>query len=66
MYAANLPDLGGTGAENAKLWEYMEQSNAAKTFYPVAYLRLYFKHPNVENLVTAGWGTWWATESTMK
>ena len=20
MYAANLPDLGGTGAENAKLW----------------------------------------------
>lgn len=56
MYAANLPDLGGTGAENAKLWEYMEQSNAAKTFYPVAYLRLYFKHPNVENLVTAGLG----------
>lgn len=56
MYAANLPDLGGTGAENAKLWEYMEQSNAEKTFYPVAYLRLYFKHPNVENLVTAGLG----------
>lgn len=56
MYAANLPDLGGTGAENAKLWEYMEQSNAAEKFYPVAYLRLYFKHPNVENLVTAGMG----------
>lgn len=56
MYAANLPDLGGTGAENAKLWEYMEQSNTAKTFYPVAYLRLYFKHPNVENLITAGLG----------
>ena len=56
MYSANLPDLGGTGAENAKLWEYMEQSNAAKTFYPVAYLRLYFKHPNVENLITAGLG----------
>lgn len=43
MYAANLPDLGGTGAENAKLWEYMEQSNAAKTFYPVAYLRLHYE-----------------------
>lgn len=56
MYAASLPNLDGTGAENAKLWEYMEQSNAAKTFYPVAYLRLYFKHPNVENLVTAGLG----------
>lgn len=56
MYAANLPDLGGTGAENAKLWEYMEQSSAEKTFYPVAYLRLYFKHPNVENLITAGLG----------
>lgn len=34
MYAANLPDLGGTGAENAKLWEYMEQSNAAKNVLP--------------------------------
>ena len=38
MYAANLPDLGGTGAENAKLWEYMEQSNAAKPFYPLGKL----------------------------
>ena len=56
MYAASLPNLDGTGAENAKLWEYMEQSNAEKTFYPVAYLRLYFKHPNVENLITAGLG----------
>lgn len=56
MYAANLPDLGGTGAENAKLWEYMEQSSTKEEFYPVAYLRLYFKHPNVENLITAGLG----------
>ena len=56
MYAASLPNLDGTGAANAKLWEYMEQSNAEKTFYPVAYLRLYFKHPNVENLITAGLG----------
>ncbi len=56
MYAASLPNLDGTGAENAKLWEYMEQSNAEKTFYPVAYLRLYFKRPNVENLITAGLG----------
>lgn len=56
MYASSLPNLDGTGAENAKLWEYMEQSNAKERFYPVAYLRLYFKHPNVENLVTAGLG----------
>lgn len=56
MYAASLPNLDGTGAENAKLWEYMEQSNTKERFYPVAYLRLYFKHPNVENLVTAGLG----------
>ena len=56
MYAASLPNLDGTGAENAKLWEYMEQSNTKERFYPVAYLRLDFKHPNVENLVTAGLG----------
>lgn len=42
--------------ENAKLWEYMEQAEAGETAYPVAYLRLYFKHPAVENLITAGLG----------
>lgn len=56
MYGRDLPDLTGTCVENAKLWEYMEQAEAGKTAYPVAYLRLYFKHPAVENLITAGLG----------
>ena len=54
--AANSPDLAGTSLENAKLWEYMEQSSEAEVFYPMAYARLYLKHPAVENLVTAGLG----------
>ena len=56
MYGRDLPDLAGTCAENSKLWEYMEQTEARETAYPVAYLRLYFKHPAVENLITAGLG----------
>lgn len=56
MYENTLPDLAGTCVENAKLWEYMEQAEAGETAYPVAYLRLYFKHPAVENLITAGLG----------
>ena len=56
MYGRDLPDLAGTCVENAKLWEYMEQAEAGGTAYPVAYLRLYFKHPAVENLITAGLG----------
>lgn len=56
MYGRELPDLTGTCVENAKLWEYMEQAEAGETAYPVAYLRLYFKHPAVENLITAGLG----------
>lgn len=56
MYTDNLPDLAGTCAENSKLWEYMQQTEFGETGYPVAYLRLYFKHPAVENLITAGLG----------
>lgn len=56
LYGRNLPDLTGTCVENAKLWEYMEQTETRETAYPVAYLRLYFKHPAVENLMTAGLG----------
>lgn len=56
MYGRALPDLTGTCVENAKLWEYMEQAEAGETAYPVAYLRLYFKHPAVENMITAGLG----------
>ena len=56
MYENHLPDLAGTCVENSKLWEYMEQNEVGETAYPVAYLRLYFKHPAVENLITAGLG----------
>lgn len=57
FYTWNLPDLAGTSLENAKLWEYMEQTYEQGTFYPVAYARLYLKHQNVENLVTSGLGS---------
>lgn len=51
---AGRPDLRGTALENAKLWEYMDTCYEDNGFYPVAYLRLYAKHPTVENLITAG------------
>lgn len=50
------PDLAGTALENSRLWEYMAQSYEKAWFYPVAYIRLYLKHPAVENLVAAGLG----------
>lgn len=56
FYADDLPDLEGTSLENAKLWEYMEQSYGKDVFYPLAYARLYLKHKNVENLITSGFG----------
>ena len=55
MYAANLLDFLARRRER-QVVGVMEQSNAEKRFTPVAYPRLYFKHPNVENLVTAGLG----------
>lgn len=45
--------LVGSTAENSKLDLFMAQ---AKEPVPVSYLRLWQKHPNVENLVTAGCG----------
>ena len=52
--AEGRPSLDGTPLENAKLWEYLVQGYDKNDFYPVAYLRLYEKHPQVENLITAG------------
>lgn len=43
--------LQGTTAENSKLDLYM-RSTAPK--YPVSYLRLWLRHPRVENLMTCG------------
>lgn len=39
---------------NCKLDVYMESFSAQKRKYPVAYLRLYQYHPNVENLLVSG------------
>ena len=47
-----IPDvLKGTFAENAKMDLYLK---CADRTYPVTYLRLYQKYPNVENLVMNG------------
>lgn len=50
------PDLSGTVLENAKLWDYKAQAYESGLFYPLAYSRLYLRHRNVENLITAGLG----------
>lgn len=51
-----LPCLDGTSLENAKLPEYYAQAYETGSFYPIGYIRLYQKHPNIENLITAGMG----------
>lgn len=45
--------LKGTAVENSKLDLYMQVDGDK---YPVSYLRLYLKHPQVENLLTSGAG----------
>ena len=56
MYMRDLPNLEGTDLENAKLWEYARQTYEANAFFPLAYVRLYRRHWQVENLITAGLG----------
>ena len=51
IYPFDASVLNGTVAENCKLDIYLNSEN--KT-YPVAYMRLWTKHNNVENLVTSG------------
>ena len=41
----------GTALENSKFYEYCKKSKKA---YPITYLRIYQKHPNVENLIMQG------------
>jgi hypothetical protein len=41
----------GTVLENSKLYEYCKRSKKA---YPITYLRMYQKHPNIENLIVQG------------
>ena len=54
LYDRALPDLAGTSLANSRLWEYRD--SAGQEFCPISYIRLYWKHPNAENLVAAGAG----------
>lgn len=56
LYLAEFPSLDGTVLENAKLWEYARQTYQKNCCFPIAYIRLYLKHPQVENLITYGMG----------
>lgn len=52
LYDRDLPDLEGTSLENSRLWEYARKASA--DFLPVSYIRLYWQHPNAENLIANG------------
>lgn len=54
LYDRVLPDLAGTSLAKSRLWEYRD--SAGQEFCPISYIRLYWKHPNAENLVAAGVG----------
>lgn len=54
LYDRVLPDLAGTSLANSRLWEYRD--SVGQEFCPISYIRLYWKHPNAENLVAAGAG----------
>ena len=56
FYCKQPPDLQGTSLENAKLWEWMHEVYDKTLFSPLAYIRLYLRHPNTEVLVTSGCG----------
>lgn len=56
FYCKKPPDLRGTALENAKLWEWMREVYTKDLFAPLAYIRLYLRHPNTEVLVTSGCG----------
>lgn len=45
--------LDGTAAENCKLDVFI---NSSKKVFPVSYMYLWHRYPNIENLVMQGWG----------
>lgn len=47
----NMPWLAGTTGEKSGLAEYMQEGGG----WPHMYLKLWRAHPNVENLIKAGW-----------
>lgn len=56
FYCKRPPDMEGTSLENSKLWELMKEVYSKSLFSPLAYIRLYMRHPNTEVLVTSGCG----------
>lgn len=53
VFPPSFANMDGTKAENCKLDIYM---SAAGDHWPVAYLNLWAKHPNVENILSSGAG----------
>lgn len=46
-----LPEMQGTSGEKTGLSEYVRKGGR----YPAEYLKLWKKHPNIENLIMTGW-----------
>lgn len=53
IYGLNAELLESSSVKDCKLWEYV-QLRGLGSVYPVAYMRLWQKHPSVENLVVSG------------
>lgn len=52
VYEPSFSAMVGTEMENSKLDRYVREVGGDS--YPVSYMQVYLKHPNVENLVSAG------------
>lgn len=53
IYPFDADILNGTVAENSKLDKYIA---CAEETYPVSYISLYRRYPNIENLIMSDWG----------
>lgn len=51
IMCSSLPEMKGTSGEKTGLSEYIKKGGQ----YPAEYLRLWKRHPNVENLIMTGW-----------
>lgn len=56
IYPPSFKEMEGTVAENCKLDMYVEAAKVAGDCWPVEYLNMWAKHPNVENIVSCGAG----------
>lgn len=51
IMCSSLPEMKGTSGEKTGLSKYIKEGGQ----YPAEYLRLWKRHPNVENLIMTGW-----------